>query len=358
MNIKQLLIKLLPGMLPLFIFIIADELWGTTVGLIVAIGVGILETIVLWLKERRFDKFILFDTLLIVSLGGISLLLDNDVFFKLKPAIIGVIICVLIGVSVFTSKNFVLAMSQRYFKDMEFSDEQYKQLIKSMKIIFYIFLIHTGLIFYSVWFMSKEAWAFISGGLFYILIGGYFAVEFSAKFIKNRKLKNEEWLPIVDTDGKIIGKATRTQCHSNKTLLHPVVHLHVFNDKGELFLQKRPTDKLVQPGKWDTSVGGHIGLNETIEQSLIRESKEELGIADFKPQLALKYKWESDIESELVFCFTTLYSGQINTHKTELDGGKFWSMQQINKQLSKGVFTPNFEHEYALIQKLIKRKAV
>lgn len=39
-------------------------------------------------------------------------------------------------------------------------------------------------------------------------------------------------------------------------LLHPVVHLHLFNSRGELYLQKRPEWKDIQPGRWDTAVGG------------------------------------------------------------------------------------------------------
>ncbi len=351
MNIKQLFLKILPGLLPLFIFIIADELWGTRIGLLAAIGVGVFETLLLWFKDRTFDKFILFDTLLIVLLGGVSILLDNDIFFKLKPAIIGLIACTLIGVSVFTPQNFILAMSKRYFKDMVFTDAQYNQLLRSLKILFYIFLFHTALVFYSVWFMSKEAWAFISGGLFYILFAAYFIVEFLGKYLKKRKLKNQEWLPIVDADGKVIGKAARSECHKNSDLLHPVVHLHVFNNKGELFLQKRPMHKLIQPGKWDTAVGGHVSLNETIETGLIREAKEEIGIDGFTPRLFSKYVLKSDVESELVFSFVIQYSGKIITHNKELDGGKFWTIKSIKKQIGKGIFTPNFEHEFQILQK-------
>ena len=44
-------------------------------------------------------------------------------------------------------------------------------------------------------------------------------------------------LPLVDPAGNVIGKATRTECHNGSMLLHPVVHLHVFNEEGELYLQ-------------------------------------------------------------------------------------------------------------------------
>ena len=54
-------------------------------------------------------------------------------------------------------------------------------------------------------------------------------------------------------------------------LLHPVVHLHLFNSRGELYLQKRPEWKDIQPGRWDTAVGGHVDYGETVDEALRRE---------------------------------------------------------------------------------------
>ena len=104
---------------------------------------------------------------------------------------------------------------------------------------------------------------------------------------------SEELFPVVADDGSVIGSATRGECHSGSRLLHPVVHLHVFNSKGEVFLQRRPEWKDIQPGKWDTSVGGHIDYGETPEQALIREVREELGMTDFKPERVGMYVFES-----------------------------------------------------------------
>ena len=82
---------------------------------------------------------------------------------------------------------------------------------------------------------------------------------------------NKEMFPVVDEEGNIIGAATRGECHNGSKLLHPVVHLHVFNSRGELYLQKRPEWKDIQPGKWDTAVGGHVDLGESVEQALQRD---------------------------------------------------------------------------------------
>ncbi len=160
---------------------------------------------------------------------------------------------------------------------------------------------------------------------------------------------SEEIFPVVDEDGQVVGKATRGECHGGSMLLHPVVHLHLFNSRGELYLQKRPEWKDIKPGKWDTAVGGHVDYGEEVTDALRREVREELGVVDFMPEKLIQYLFESSRERELVNVFRTTYDGAV-TPSDETDGGRFWSIAEIREALGKGVFTPNFEQEFLRLQ--------
>jgi isopentenyldiphosphate isomerase/intracellular septation protein A len=357
MNKMDMLKSLAPGFLPLLIFIAADAIWGTKTGLIVAVAFGIVEFIISYLKEKIVDKFILLDVGLIVILGGISILLENEIFFKLKPALIELIFCAILGVSVFSNVNVMLLMSKRYMKNIELGEAQVAQMNKSLRALFFIFLVHTLMIVYSAFWMSKGAWAFISGGLFYIIFGVYLVYELAKNKLKQKrwheKYKDEEWFDIVDEEGRVKGKAPRSVCHSGPGMLHPVVHMHVIDSRDRIFLQKRPLSKKVQPGKWDTAVGGHLSSGETLEDGLKREAAEELNITEFDAQLAGNYLWETDIESELVYMFICRYDKAIEINRDEVDDGKFWKIKKLKESIGKGILTPNFEFEFDFLLKLL-----
>ena len=158
----------------------------------------------------------------------------------------------------------------------------------------------------------------------------------------------EELFPLVDPDGKVVGSATRRECHSGSMLLHPVVHLHVFSPDGALLLQKRSDDKDIQPGRWDTSVGGHVDFGETVDEALRREVAEELGLTDFEPKALKPYVFQSAVERELVNPFIAVVSRDypFKFQREEISEIRFWTTDEIEEAIGKGILTPNFEQEY------------
>lgn len=170
------------------------------------------------------------------------------------------------------------------------------------------------------------------------------------------KLNREEMFPIVDETGAVIGSATRRECHSGSKLLHPVVHLHVFDKEGQLFLQKRSESKDIQPGKWDTAVGGHVDFGEDVDTALMREANEELGITVRGPRLLYRYVFESDVERELVNTFMCVSDlSEITTDPDEISDGKFFRFEDIERMIGEGKTTPNFVLEFDKLKEKILR---
>lgn len=366
MDRRTLLKNLALGFLPLLVFIIADEMFELLVSLLIALGVSVLQLAFIYWREKRLEKFVLLDAGLILALGLVSVALDNPFFILIKPAIIESIFCILIGITVFTKNPILIQMSQRYMQGVQLGEEQLAAMRRMLHGMFWLLLLHVGLIVATAVYVGepdtpgylqrKELWAFVSGGLFYILLGGVFVWQFVKNKFEQRKFmqqyKDDEWFDIVTEKGNVVGRAPRTLVHGNPKLLHPVVHVHVFNSKGWLWLQKRAAHKNIQPGKWDTAVGGHISSGETVQQALQREVQEELGIERLPHEPLYQYIMRNDIESELVYTFRGIHNGPFRWPEDEIETGKFWSIRDIRANLGNGVFTPNFEQEFQFLEKL------
>ena len=166
-------------------------------------------------------------------------------------------------------------------------------------------------------------------------------------------MADEELFPLVDPEGNVIGSATRRECHSGSMLLHPVVHLHVFSPDGAILLQKRSEDKDIQPGRWDTSVGGHVDYGETIIDALRREVSEELGLTGFEAEVLTPYVFQSAVERELVNPFIAVVSRDypFKFQPEEISEIRFWTREEIDAAIGEGILTPNFEQEYTRLLK-------
>lgn len=166
----------------------------------------------------------------------------------------------------------------------------------------------------------------------------------------NVETKTDEWLPVIDEYGTVIGRSAREYCHSGSRVLHPVVHLHIIDRFGRIFLQRRSESKTVQPGKWDTAVGGHVAYGEGIVEALYRESGEELGLTQYNPVYIDTYLYDSKDEREMVFVFAAVGSYKVKLNENEISEGRFWTVEEIDKAKGKGILTPNFESEFEKIK--------
>ncbi len=169
-----------------------------------------------------------------------------------------------------------------------------------------------------------------------------------------KRFPGSEMLPVIDENGIVTAQASREYCHSGSHLLHPVVHLHIIDRFSRIYLQKRALTKDLCPGMWDTAVGGHVTYGEEVEEALYREASEELGLTAFNPYYLGTDLYETERDSEFVVIFAAVGSYELSPHNAEVSEGRWWTMEEIDENLGKGVFTPNFEGEFAKIRKTLE----
>jgi len=157
---------------------------------------------------------------------------------------------------------------------------------------------------------------------------------------------DEELLELVNKHGATIGSASRSAIHGDPSRLHKVVHILVFNTSGRLLLQKRSLHKDVAPGKWDTSVGGHVWYGETALHAALREMSEELGVS---PNKKLEYLYSSiytnEYESEFVVTFRCVHNGPFTINRDEIDAIQFYNVDELLTMPDNSFLSNNFLHE-------------
>ena len=364
MNPQILLKSLLPGLVPLIVFVAADAVFGEVVGLAVGLVTGVGEFVYSLVKDRKADPFIVADTALLALAGGLSLALQNELFCKLKPAVIEFVLGAAMGLLLVLPPSFLKGYLGRQLRGVEIADEALPAMKRSLGLMLLVLAFHVGLTVYAALALSNAAWAFVSGGLLYILFAAVALWQFAsgrraarlASGIARGAPKGEEMLPLVDEEGKVTGVAPRSACHAGPGKLHPVVRLLVFDGAGRMYLQKRSETRLVQPGKWDAAVGGHVAAGEDLASALSRELREEIGVtsmaleaAGARPEPVMRFRWDSEIESELVFTFAMRYGGPFAPDHDEVEEGRFWTQAELRAALGQGFLTPLLERELSIL---------
>jgi len=341
--------SLFPSLLLLAAYFVADEFLGPLSRLCVIAGIGSAEFLYTRIREKRTDRLLLWMTFFFCLPDLAALWLGDSPLTRLQPALMETALCIVLGFLAFSRDDLNTLFPAAYRKNHPLSGQQQQGMRQLLKILLLLLTLHTAISYMALLTLPEATASLISGPLLYLLLGGFLLTLFLRSRLLLAKMKKEEWLPIVNEKGEVTGRAPRSLCHSGSMLLHPVVHLHILDEQKHIFLQKRSMHKDLLPGYWDTAVGGHIGLNEKVEEALKREAFEELGITRFEARFIGNYVWESPREKELVFSFLCTRYDHIRIDNDEVDEGRFWNKEQIGQGIRDRQITPNFAHEYQVL---------
>jgi isopentenyldiphosphate isomerase len=172
---------------------------------------------------------------------------------------------------------------------------------------------------------------------------------------KSTQIMNTEQLSVVDENDHVIKTLSRYEIHA-LGLPHRAVHILVFNQQGNLFLQKRSMKKDLNKGLWDTSAAGHVDAGEGYTACAIRETEEELGISiENTLQVLFKLSPTKNTGMEFIQVYQCVHNGSFILNDEEIDEGVWLSVDEISKRVEDDdpTLTETFKviwRQYNLIQ--------
>ena len=171
--------------------------------------------------------------------------------------------------------------------------------------------------------------------------------------ILDKRLKEEEWLPVVSEQGDVQGKVAKsvTQGLKNK-FLHPMVRVALIHD-GKLYLKDRDALRLLDPGKLDYPFEKYMQFNHNLDEAIRNMVRKEVKTEQLPVRFLLKYVFENDSTKRLIFLYVSLVSSEEAFNALNLQGGKLWTTTQIEDNIGNNVFSECFELEFEYLKNTV-----
>lgn len=145
---------------------------------------------------------------------------------------------------------------------------------------------------------------------------------------------NHELITVVDEHDNFIENRQRKEVHQ-LGLRHRAVHILVFNDAHQIFLQKRSMTKDVNAGLWDTSAAGHVDAGESYDACAHRETIEELGVCvDETLTFLFKLPALPETGMEFVQVYRSQHNGPFTLEADEIDDGQWFDLKDIAQRVA------------------------
>jgi isopentenyl-diphosphate Delta-isomerase len=167
---------------------------------------------------------------------------------------------------------------------------------------------------------------------------------------------DSEPLILVDECDREVGHLSKALCHAGRGVLHRAFSLLIFNQVGELLLQRRAPTKRLWPMYWSNSCCSHPRRSEPMESATHRRLHEELGV---RCPLRYLFKFEyhaqygsAGAEHELCSVYIGRYGGRLKINRSEIDSWRWVAPDALQEEMSgrrASQFTPWFKIEWARI---------
>lgn len=169
----------------------------------------------------------------------------------------------------------------------------------------------------------------------------------------HKRLKGEEWLPVISESGAVQGRIAKSVSISMKNkFLHPLVRIALIHN-GMLYLKDRDDSRLLDPGKLDYPFETYMQYNHKIEEGIKNAIRREIKTDTIPVRFILKYVFENESTKRLVFLYVSTITSEIAFNNLQLSEGKLWTTNQIDDNIDSGIFSETFELEYEYLKNTV-----
>lgn len=184
--------RLIWSLIPLILFYLLDEFVSLEAGLAAAIAFALFDLAIQYRQRKRFDTLTVLSTVLVVVLGGTSLLSSDERFMLYTPVAGDLLFALFLIQSIFRKKPLLVevAIEQGILSERQGVRANY---MKTLTLHLALNLLLHGAVTAWSTTQSKEVWLFVSGPLQYIFFGIQFLVDFLyGRLIVSNRLDKEE----------------------------------------------------------------------------------------------------------------------------------------------------------------------
>ncbi|WP_370980126.1 isopentenyl-diphosphate Delta-isomerase [Agaribacterium sp. ZY112] len=172
---------------------------------------------------------------------------------------------------------------------------------------------------------------------------------------------DSDQLILVNEHDEELGLADKLSCHDGQGILHRAFSVLLFNERGEMLIQKRAEVKRLWGGFWSNSCCSHPREGESMTYAAQRRMSEELGLEAKHLTYLYKFQYHAQFgdigaEHELCSVFIGRCDEQAKPNPHEISEVRWLSPEALEHELETNpdAFTPWFKLEWSEIQNKFK----
>ncbi len=351
-HIKESFFNPILHFLPLLLFLVLDDYYGILLAWEVSFPFALLLLIYIYFVFNGIFTWHLIGTLIFVLA---SLIVAVETFIPvsfISHQIVYEIVVLSFFIVFILFRKRIQKLVYKVMSNlipMTNNFEELYRVIWSFALVFLIYI--TGFLIVQVLGQNVETYHELLQSLSVAVLFFLSVYEILRVQIIRSKLIREEWLPIVNNLGKIVGSIQlHTSMNDEKKYQHPVIRI-LFVDKGMILLNKKQDENNLSADVWDSTISNHVVMEETIEQCVDRTVKQKLDIDNFKYMHLSTYTVECKKEIQHAFLFVSCMQSEYKVTELFIEQAKWWTQSQIEENLESGIFTDNFKIEYDLLKR-------